>query len=315
MKASVAIFAYNHAGFIGHAIESVLAQETEFDFEIVIGEDCSTDETRNVVREYHKRHPNRIRLLLNKRNLGAIANFRRTIEGCRGQYVATLDGDDYWTYPGKLQRQVGFLDAHPDYAVCFHNALMVWEDGTREPVIHRPPGQKATYTVEELLTHNFITTASAVVRRACQPALPEWWASVPVFDWPFFVLHALGGRVGYINECWSAYRQHGQGVYSAMSLERQMAQNIDVIRIFRGVLGPDYEALLTRALSSRYLTLALHCRAKGNAKEAERWALMSIRESDSGWRSRWRARLKILAYMNVPGLYRYIASRRAASWE
>lgn len=313
MKASVAMFAYNHAKYIGQAIESVLAQETEFDFELVIGEDRSTDETRRIVREYKQRYPDRIRPFLNEKNLGPIANFKKTFEACQGRYVATLDGDDYWTYPGKLQRQVSFLDTHSDHAVCFHSAMMVWEAAGREPAVHRPPGPKSTYNVEDLLVHDFIATSSAVVRRACLPALPDWWASVPVFDWPFFVLNALSGRIGYIDECWSAYRQHEQGAYSALPQERQMEQNIAVMRIFRGVLGPSYEALLTRALSSRYLTLAMHYRAKGDAKQAKRSALMSIRESDSGWWSRWRTRLKTTAYVNVPGLYRYVANRRAAS--
>jgi glycosyltransferase involved in cell wall biosynthesis len=312
MKASVAMFAYNHAKFIGQAIESVLAQETEFDFELVIGEDRSTDETRRIVREYKQRYSDRIRLFLNDRNLGSIANFKKTFEACQGQYVATLDGDDYWTYPGKLQRQVSFLDTHPDHAISFHSAMMVWEAAGREPAVHRPPGQKSTYHVEDLLVHDFVATSSAVVRRACLPALPDWWASVPVFDWPFFVLNALGGRIGYIDECWSAYRQHEQGVYSALPQEQQMEQNIAVIRIFRGVLGPRYEALLTRALSSRYLTLAMLYREKGDAKQAKQSALMSVQESATGWWSRWRARLKAMAYMNVPGLYRYVANRRAA---
>jgi glycosyltransferase involved in cell wall biosynthesis len=313
MKASVAVFTYNHASFIEQAIDSVLAQETGFEFELVIGDDASTDGTREILRRYRERYPAKIRLLRNERNLGAVANFKRTIEACRGQYVATLDGDDYWTYAGKLRRQVRFLDAHLGCTVCFHSAMMVWEDGAHQPVLHRPPGRRARYGLEDLLVRDFISTGSALVRRAAVPDLPEWWASVPVFDWPYFVLHALAGSIGYIDECWSVYRQHGDGVYSALPRERQMEQNIAMIERFRVLLGPVHKPLLTRALSSRYLSLALHQQAQGSRANAKRAAQRAVQEGSLGWTSRWRTRLKVLVYMNVPGLYGFMARRRAAS--
>ena len=111
VKVSVAMITYNHERFIAQAIESVLMQQTDFAVELVIGEDCSTDGTRAIVRDYGERYPERIRLLLPEHNLGMMPNFVATLKACRGQYVASVEGDDYWTDPHKLQKQVDFLES------------------------------------------------------------------------------------------------------------------------------------------------------------------------------------------------------------
>src|SRR5262245_24288404 len=132
VKVSVAMITYNHGNFIAQAVESILMQVVNFDYEIIIGEDCSTDETRNVVIEYRNRFPHRIKMLLHDKNVGLMQNFIQTIEACRGQYVALCEGDDYWTSPYKLQKQVDFLESHPEYAICFHNVTVICEDGSEE---------------------------------------------------------------------------------------------------------------------------------------------------------------------------------------
>lgn len=130
VKVSAFILTYNQEQFIGQAIEGVLMQKTNFPWEVVIVDDCSTDGTRAVIRRYWEKWPNRIRVLLNRHNVGRQALIRG-YQACRGQYVAMVEGDDYWTSPDKLQRQADFLDRHPDYTICFHSATMVWDDGHR----------------------------------------------------------------------------------------------------------------------------------------------------------------------------------------
>ncbi len=103
LRASVLVMTYNHAGLIRQALDSVLMQRTSFDYEIVISEDRSTDGTREIVTEYQRRFPNRVRLLLSAENLNSLAVVSRGIRACRGEFVALLDGDDYWTDPAKLQ--------------------------------------------------------------------------------------------------------------------------------------------------------------------------------------------------------------------
>jgi glycosyltransferase involved in cell wall biosynthesis len=116
---SVKMITYNHAPFIAQAIEGVLQQKTNFPFELVIGEDCSTDGTREIVFEYQKKHPDIIRVITSDSNVGTKKNSRRTSKACRGKYLAYCEGDDYWQSPDKLQKQVDYLESHPDCGLVF----------------------------------------------------------------------------------------------------------------------------------------------------------------------------------------------------
>lgn len=118
VQVTVLVITYNHARFIETAIESVMAQETDFEFEVVISEDCSTDGTREVVQRLAAAHPDRIRTLLSDRNLNDNSVVRRGVEAAQGRYLALLDGDDFWTSKHKLQRQVDFLEGRPDCSAC-----------------------------------------------------------------------------------------------------------------------------------------------------------------------------------------------------
>jgi len=311
MKASILIVTYNQQDLIGQAIESALSQVTDFDTEIVVADDCSTDRTRSVARGYRDRFPDRVRVLIRDRNLGLMGNLPQAFLECRGDYVACLDGDDYWTAPEKLQRQVDFLDAHPDYSICFHNALMVWDDGSQGPTLHSPPGRRATYCLNELLKQDFISTSAAVVRNHLVRDFPDWYGTLPVPDWPFFVLHAMHGKIGYLDEDWTVYRQHPAGMYCRLANEKRMEQNIGIVRTFRDVLGPEYRPLLTDAIHARCLSLALYYRKRGNKSLAREFARMSIREAGTDGLKSCRAAAKVFAYMHVPALFRLVARCRA----
>ena len=119
---SVGLVTYNQVRFIGQAVRSVLAQQTPFPIELVIGDDCSTDGTTNLLRALAAEHPNTIRLLTRERNLGFARNSLDVIAHCRGEYLACLDGDDYWTTTDGLARQVAYLRAHPECVLCFGRA-------------------------------------------------------------------------------------------------------------------------------------------------------------------------------------------------
>lgn len=116
---SVCMITYNHAPYIRQAIEGVLMQQTEFPFELLIGEDCSTDQTREICRHYLAQYPDKIHLLLPEKNLGSLDNFFATLDAATGKYIAFCEGDDYWIDPLKLQRQVDFLEANPDYGLVY----------------------------------------------------------------------------------------------------------------------------------------------------------------------------------------------------
>lgn len=117
---SVCMITYNHEAFISQSIEGVLMQKTNFAFELIIGEDCSTDKTREICFKYKEKYPQKITLLLPESNLGMTKNFISSLNVAAGKYIALCEGDDYWTDPYKLQKQVDFLESNSEYSCCFH---------------------------------------------------------------------------------------------------------------------------------------------------------------------------------------------------
>lgn len=129
-KLSVILITYNHEKYIEKALDSVLSQVTDFPFEIVIGDDCSPDDTKNIIKEYRDKYPDIIRIVHREKNTGRpTLNVYETTMKCRGDYLAYLEGDDYWTDSDKLQKQMDFLNEHPEYIACTHSHKMIDDNG------------------------------------------------------------------------------------------------------------------------------------------------------------------------------------------
>ena len=269
MKVSALVVTYNHARFIAQALDSVLMQEAPFPWEILISEDASTDGTREIVVDYQRRHPDRIRLLLSERNVRTNRVVARGFEAARGQYLALLDGDDFWTARDKLAKQAAFLDAHPECAMCFHNATVVHEDGSRPPWNWTPPQQKPLATLEDIWRGNFIATCSSMFRRGlCQP-LPAWYdALFPITDWPLHILHAEHGAIGYLDEVMGVYRYHAGGLYSPFTEEQKLAETRQFYDTMNRNLGYRHDALARAAMSNYFVEWAEEYSARGRLAQA-----------------------------------------------
>jgi glycosyltransferase involved in cell wall biosynthesis len=218
-KVSILMVTYNHESFIAQAIESVLMQETNFSYELVIGEDCSTDKTREIVQNFAAKYPEKIRLLLPEKNLGLLGkiNFIQTYQACRGEYVAILEGDDYWTDSQKLQKQVEFLDSHPDFSCCFHNAIISDEQNPEKNSNYCLPEQAKVVLLENILLENVIPTCSTMFRNKLINNFPDWYYELLPSDWPLHILHAEKGKIGYINEIMAVRRVHEGGIWSSLN--------------------------------------------------------------------------------------------------
>ncbi|CAM3587011.1 glycosyltransferase [Nocardioides zeicaulis] len=209
-KVSVVTITYNHEAFIEQALESILAQETDFPVELVVADDASTDATAGIVREVAGRYPDRVVPLLRPHNLGIHANFVSALEATRGHYVALCEGDDYWTDPRKLQRQADLLDARPDVALCAHPVLTTWEGGEEPDVVWPTESERADLSYAALLRGNFVPTNSTLARRL------DSYAMIPdilPLDWYVHLLHARGGPIAMIEETMGVYRRHPGGVW------------------------------------------------------------------------------------------------------
>lgn len=222
-KVSVSLITYNHAQFIEQAIEGVLMQQTNFPFELIIGEDDSKDGTREIVQRYAKAHPDTIRTHLHSRESNISYkgrptgrhNFVNNLRSAQGEYIALLDGDDYWTDPTKLQRQVDFLDSHPGCSICFHRVTIVNEAGVDSAIPADLVTGKEVSTLSDYLYRRFFAnTVSVMYRRGLFGDFPDWYFRCPVGDFPLYVLNGLYGDFGFIDRVMAAYRIHGGGIWS-----------------------------------------------------------------------------------------------------
>ncbi len=152
IKVSVVVATYNHEKYIGHTLESIVTQKVNFEFEVLVGEDCSTDGTAKIVKEYAEKYPDIIVPFFREKNLGMFGNIPELMTHAKGEYIAFIEGDDYWIDKCKLQKQVDFLDSHKDYVACFGKCIIVDEHDVRNPkreeynVFKR---EKGDYTLEE----------------------------------------------------------------------------------------------------------------------------------------------------------------------
>jgi glycosyltransferase involved in cell wall biosynthesis len=226
---------YNHENFIGEAIDSVLMQKSDLELELVIGEDCSTDRTRAICEDYAGRYPDTVRLLPSlDKNVGMIPNFIRTLESCTGKYIAINEGDDYWTDPNKLQKQVGFLEANPDYSVSFHAAEnLEMSTGSMSTARYECENGFRTFSAKDaiLIGGALMTTNSIVFRSQYIRNLPDWVRSAPTGDFALSLLLSDKGKVAYFDDAMCVYRHGVAGSWSTRMLDLTFAKNL----IFRTV--------------------------------------------------------------------------------
>lgn len=212
-KVSICMISYNHGKFIAQAIESILSQEVDFPIELVIGDDCSRDDTARICAEYARRDP-RVRLLPRERNLGVMPNFANVLAACQGEYIAVCEGDDYWTDSRKLTKQVAFLDAFPDYAGAAHQSdVLVHEQVSRKFKLEVP----ATLVTEDLTGGRLFHTASVMFRRHAA----DLFCNAPLVlscDRLLNFCISFLGKIHYSEETMCAYRLHGGGMSSNVTV-------------------------------------------------------------------------------------------------
>ena len=276
MQVSVLMTSFQHERYIARALEGVLEQ-TGVELELIVGDDASTDATRAVIAEYATAHPRLIRTFLPERNLGqgGKAIFGELVARARGDFIAYLDGDDYWTSPEKLRRQVTYLDEHPECSMCFHNVLCVYEDEPRVDEPYNAVGRSVEVDVDELLDRCVVASCSPVFRRAAIAPLPGWYFELPWGDWPLYFMAARHGALRYLPEVMGVYRIHGGGMYRGLSrlkgLERRTA-------FYEGLhVAPQYDAARRRKLAETWLKRALEHNRLGERPAALRCLAMAAR--------------------------------------
>ena len=267
---SVLMLTYNQEEYVDSAIESVVAQRTDFDVELVIGDDCSTDSTVARCHRWVERFPEKIRLLESERNGGLLANFARTFAECHGRYIAICEGDDYWTDNSKLQRQVNVLEAHPEYSTSIHRVVNYYQD--RGTMSLSNGGQKAVLDIMDLARMNFISNVSAVFRNTLKGTVPEWISEVGTYDYAVHMLNADNGAVHYMNRPMAVYRKHSGAIWSQSGKEKQwiiaMKVRLCLMNHYRE-RRPDVCRLLSEAYVNNGVALAAYYQQTGEAEKAQ----------------------------------------------
>lgn len=218
---SVKMITYNHEPYIRQSIDCILNQKTDFPFELVIGEDCSSDKTRDIVLDYAKRYPDIIRVITSEKNVGAANNSKRTIQACRGKYIAWCEGDDYWHNPSKLQKQAEFLEKNPECGLIFADCNC--ENITTNKTTYSyncNHGFKDTYQLlpDEIFFFGggpYFFTCTAFARRKLVMDLLEndpflYSGNFLMTDMQYWTEISLSNKVFYIPECYATYRVLGE---------------------------------------------------------------------------------------------------------
>ncbi len=274
MKISIVMLAYNHQRFIEQALESVLMQETGYEYELIVGEDCSRDCTREIVKKFEERFHGRMRPLYRDKNLGMIKNLLDCLEHCKGEYIAMLEGDDFWTDSSKLQKQVDFLDKHSEYIACVHNWNIVGADNTflRKGF---ETDYAYDYAVEDMETFALpAQTSTLIFRNIFQEVKEKYYRTLVHFLWiPMDTIAVLlmlqYGKIHVLPQAMSTYRYYIEENGSNWSSAHEVESKENYLYFFIMALGLER---LSRKIGSPISMIDEKVRLFRESRKARGWS-------------------------------------------
>ncbi len=309
---SVSIITYNHEKFIAQALDSVLMQEVDFEYEIIVGDDCSSDKTPEILKEYQQKHPDKIHLILHQKrydNIPGRINNTTNLYNCSGKYVAMLDGDDYWFHKNKLQTQVDFLEKNPDFHITFHDALVVHEDNARPPYRRSRVNfpfllEKQEYDHFDVAEGWFMPTSSLVFRNFFDEELPEWFWDIYSADYALLLMNTQRGKARYFNDIVSVRRMSAGSFTQTFGFSLiQNATRIKELKLF----GEHFPAVAQSATFGERMAVVYRAQAKLHKDQRDvvptlrlYWKIYRL---DPDFAKR-RTRAKMKSWLRRKGLWR-----------
>ena len=261
---SVCVQTFQHHKYIKTCLDSILNQNTDFDFELLIGDDASTDGTREICEEYARLYPNKVRLFLHKRennisingNPSGRFNYLYNLYNSRGNYIAVCEGDDYWTDPLKLQKQVDFLKANKDINLCFHKAHILKND---DLTVHKIPELFLTSSfnyIELIKYYNFIATASVVYVKPNPFNIPDWFMKTPFGDLGIYKIVSGQNKFQCINDIMCVYRVHDQGAWSGLNEFNAQQNYLSFYKLIENELNPEEKKVVASKMKAIYYKMS-----------------------------------------------------------
>jgi glycosyltransferase involved in cell wall biosynthesis len=273
---SVIMITYGHKAYIAEAIEGVLMQEVDFPVELIIADDCSPDDTATIVQEFINNHPKGswIKYTRHSQNKGMMPNFIWALEQAKGNYIALCEGDDFWTDPYKLQKQVDFLEANEEFVLSFHNAEKLFADGSMDLF---NTYNKSSYSPHELWDQWLIATASVVYRNV-PLNFPEWFIRATHGDLGLFLLLGEYGKFGCLPEAMCVYRIHEEGVTNSVfkSVTHRL-NHIAQLKAMNVHFTYKYHDPINTRLIGYYLSTSYLLAKNGSKKQVIHLLLQSLR--------------------------------------
>lgn len=279
IMASIHCITYNHENYIADAIESFLMQKTDFPIEILIHDDASTDRTPEIIKQYESKYPDLIKPIYQTENQYSkgvkVGRFNR--ERAKGKYIAICEGDDYWTDPYKLQKQVDYMEKHTECSLCVHAGYRVSPEKIKMKPHIRPNRGNKIFTVEEVIEGygGLFATNSILYPAVFGKNRPDFQENAPVGDYPLVIYLALQGTVYYIDEFMSAHRVGVKDSWSSMmslSIERRVAHYykiMDMLDEINKYTEYKYDNAIKKTKKRYYFDLMLDQGMFKEAKEGE----------------------------------------------
>lgn len=217
---SICCTTFNHENYIADALEGFLIQETNFDFEVLIHDDASTDKTPDIIRNYVDKYSNIIKPIFqieNQYSKHIKINMQYNFSRAKGKYIALCEGDDYWTDPLKLQKQVDYMENHPECSLCFHSAKIIQVTKEKRRKLLRPYIKNCISPTEDIIIGGggFCPTASLLFPKKYIESMPEFYKSAHVGDYPLQMFLSSKGYAYYIDEIMSVYRMEVPGSWTS----------------------------------------------------------------------------------------------------
>jgi len=277
---SILILSYNHEKYIRDAIDGCLEQKTNFPYELIIHDDASTDFTPTIIKEYSERFPKIIRPIFQSENQfskGEKMTVRILLPMAKGKYIALCEGDDFWTDPYKLHKQVSFLEYNPDYSICCHSVKYRVENSSSWEESEIISASRNHFTLRDLCVGNFIPTVSVVFRNNLIKEFPEWYFSMPMGDWPLHILNAEHGDIWFLKDVMGTYRIHDKGRWSSMNMIEKKKKIINSFNIINSYLDYRYESEIMASVWKNWLEISRLYALDGDSKQSRFYFMKCIK--------------------------------------
>ena len=283
---SVAMTSFHSERWIARALDSVLRQRTDFDVEIVVGDDCSTDATLVIAREYEARYPRRIYIAERPTRLGMQRNYFDTFEHCTGKYIAWLDADDYWTDPDKLTLQIQALEQDRSLSACGHFVRQVSSadvvGAAIGPFVRRPSVKPGRYDLRTLIQSNIIPSPAIVFRNGIHRALPPWFFNLRgLVDWPILVAAALAGDVLLMDRVMADYVLTPGSAYMSKGALYQEAIDLEFCEHMADMLPGEFHSVVRSSTGKRHEAIAYLLLRENRMREARQAAWLAVTTPDT----------------------------------